>query len=415
MNVAPTQLKYQRVETEIRQLAHTLPLGAKLPAERDLAVSYNCNFLTVRKALKQLVDDGTIVRRIGSGTFIARHHSAAADAAEADERIGLLVYQGSNAYAYRVMQSIAHAGLKQNADLQSGWVQDFGEDALAQAEQFRKDGCGALILPWFPHERVEEVRQFVMRCPLPVSLAMLIPGLEKNCFVEPGVFGLSTAIEGFCRYYRLLGHQRIAMIGPDSTHDIILQKRLTSFICYTSRENLPSPCGLVAPGAQGMDQLAERWKPYRGDLAIISYDDEHALRFMTAMHKIGLSAPEDYCIVGYNDTEASRYSDPPLSTVHQNFDSIGHGLLKSALALADGKVDQNSEVSRPQMLVRASCGGRHKITDAFRSLIPEMDIILENNGHPYEPTALTANGDSKTTEIPIAAGAPQTTTQTTNS
>jgi len=40
-----------------------------------------------------------------------------------------------------------------------------------------------------------------------------------------------------------------------------------------------------------MDQLAQRWKTFRGDLAIISYDDEHALRFMTAMHKIGLSAP----------------------------------------------------------------------------------------------------------------------------
>ncbi len=69
----PTQLKYQRVEAEIRQFAQTLPLGAKLPAERDLAVSYECNFLTVRKALKRLVDDGTIVRRVGSGTFIARH------------------------------------------------------------------------------------------------------------------------------------------------------------------------------------------------------------------------------------------------------------------------------------------------------------------------------------------------------
>ena len=409
MNIAPTQLKYQRVETEIRQLAHTLPLGAKLPAERDLAVSYNCNFLTVRKALKHLVDDGTIVRRIGSGTFIARHHSANTGPVAGEERVGILVYQRSNEYAYRLMQSIAHAGLKQRADLQSGWVQDFGDDALVQADQFKKDGCGALILPWFPHERAEEVREFVQRCPLPVSLAMLIPGLERNCFVQPSIFGLSTAIEGFCRYYRMLGHQRIAMIGPDSNNDLILQKRLTSFICYTSRENLPSPCGLVAPGAQSMDQLAERWKTYQGDLAIISYDDEHALRFMTAMHKLGLSAPEDYCIVGYNDTEASRYSDPPLSTVHQNFDAIGDGLLKTALALAHDKVSQASDLTRPQMLVRGTCGGREKITDAFRSLIPEMDIILETSGHPYEPAALTANGDARSVGKPALPQVPQTT------
>ncbi len=63
------------------------------------------------------------------------------------------------------------------------------------------------------------------------------------------------------------------------------KKRLSAYVCYASRENLPNLCGLVGPGAQAMDHLAERWKEYKGDLAIISYDDEHALRFMTAMHK----------------------------------------------------------------------------------------------------------------------------------
>ena len=47
-------------------------------------------------------------------------------------------------------------------------------------------------------------------------------------------------------------------------------------------------------------------KAYRGDLAVISYDDEHALRFITAMHKIGLSAPEDFQIIGHNNDEAGK-------------------------------------------------------------------------------------------------------------
>jgi DNA-binding LacI/PurR family transcriptional regulator len=125
-----------------------------------------------------------------------------------------------------------------------------------------------------------------------------------------------------------------------------------------------------------MDQLAERWKAYRGDLAVISYDDEHALRFMTAMHKLGLSAPVDFQIVGYNDTEASEYSDPPLSTIRQNFDYIGHWLLKSALALSRGEQDQSSSLPRPQMLVRATCGGRSRIDEAFRTKLPNLDILL---------------------------------------
>jgi len=67
---------------------------------------------------------------------------------------------------------------------------------------------------------------------------------------------------------------------------------------------------------------------------------------MTAMHKIGLSAPEDYCIVGQNNTDASHYSDPPLSTVAQSFDYIGQWLLTSAIALSKGEVCQSDETPR---------------------------------------------------------------------
>lgn len=108
-------------------------------------------------------------------------------------------------------------------------------------------------------------------------------------------------------------------------------------------------------------------------------DDEHALRFMTAMHKQGMSAPEDFRIVGYNDTEASAFSDPPLSTIRQNFDYVGHWLIKSALGLARGAPDQSSRLPRPQMLVRATCGGQGKVDAAFRAGLPNLDIIIPSD------------------------------------
>jgi DNA-binding LacI/PurR family transcriptional regulator len=379
-----SQLKYQRVEAEIRQLAQTLPLGAKLPSERELAANYNCNFLTVRKAFKELVDDGTVVRRVGSGTFISRHPSARPSSAPNLNRIGILVSQQSNAYAYRLIQAVAHSSLEQKVDLRSVWVQDFGETALAQASLLKQDGCIALTLPWFPHERIGEVREFIGRCPLPVSLALIIPGLEKNCYYVDSPTS-ETPVVTLCRYCHALGHRRIAMLGPDSPTDVILQKMVLAYSFYTSREHLPTLCGLVASGAQAMDRLAEEWKSYRGDIAIVSYDDEHALRFITSMHKIGLSAPEDYHIIGFNDTEASRYSDPPLSTVHQHYESIGSWLLKNALALAQGSVSQNQQTQRCQLIVRSTCGGRDKITDEFRSRLPDLDIIVDHETLAPEP------------------------------
>lgn len=377
--VDPPQFKHQQVGADLRRLAKSLPVGARLPAERVLAAQYGCNFLTVRRALKELVDDGIVVRRIGSGTFVARQVARSADLSVGNELIGVLVWQGGNAYANRVLQGLAHEAPGLEVDLRSRWVRDFVNDAPAQAKQLEEEGCVALTLPWFPHELTEEVRAFVRQCTLPVSLPMAVAGLETNCFERLEVFGNSVqaSSELLCNYFYALGHRRIAMLGPDAPGDVVLHRFLSAYACYTSRANLPNHCGLVRAGAQSMNALAERWQAYRGDLAVVSYDDEHALRFMTAMHKLGLSAPRDFQILGYNDTEASAYSDPPLSTVRHNFNYIGHWLIKSARALARGELAQSDSLPRAQMLVRGTCGGAGRIDEGLLARISGLDVVVD--------------------------------------
>lgn len=388
MDVPP--FKHQLVEAKIRQLTHTLPVGARLPAERHLATSYDCNFLTVRRALKALVDDGTVVRRIGSGTFVARHLApSVSKSPTAQPRLGVLVYRNSDAYAYRVLQAVAHAGMDKGVDLRSSWVPDFGNEALVQAQRLAQEGCVALVLPWFPYSEVEAVRDFVQRSPLPACLPMAIPGLEKNCFMDPARFGGATqrATDALCSYFQALGKDHIAFLGPDSPSDPILQKALSAYACRVTRDGLPSLCGFVQPGASSMDQLAERWQKYSGNLAVISYDDEHALRFLTAMHKRGLSAPKDFLVVGFNNTEASAFSDPPLSTIAQNFDDISTWMLNNALALARNSIAQSPGCLMTRLLVRETCGGRGRLDELFRTRLPDIEFLLSGE-RPAERESL---------------------------
>ena len=381
------QLKHKRIELELRQLAKTLPPDAKLPAERDLAIEYSCNFLTVRKALKQLSDDGLIVRRVGSGTFIARQPREPANGSvPKGDRVGVLVYQQGNAYAFSVLQAIAHVALTESVELRSCWINDFAEAGLRQATLLAEEGCASLTLPWFPLEMADTLHTFVRRCPIPVSLPMLIPGLERYCFEEAHVYGTTAllATEGLCHYFSRLGHRRIAFLGPRTPSNHVLQRQLGAYTCYMSGEKLTAICELVEPSSASMDQLAERWKAYRGDLAIVSYDDEHALRLLTSMHKIGLSAPSDFVIIGYNNVDASHYSDPPLSTVRQNFNYIAHWLVKSALALAKGEICRSSEGPALDLLVRATCGGRPFVTEALRDELRglKVEVCIEPEAAP---------------------------------
>lgn len=377
-----TQLKYKEIEKEMRQLAQTLPVGAKIPPERHLAVTYECNFLTVRKALKSLVDDGTIIRRVGSGSFVGEHRNGkqASPTVRKENRIGILVFQNGNLYAYKVLEALAHVALTESIELRSGWIGGYRDDALRQAELLAKEGCVALTLPWFPLEMMDEVKQFVWKCPLPVSLPMAIPGLEKNSFEKPEIFGSSiiSTTQTLCSYHHLLGHRRIALLGPDAPKDIVLQQTLSSYTSFVSRNDLPNICGLVDQGSQSMNALAQRWMKFKGDLAVISYDDEHALRFMTSMHKLGLGAPDDFTINGYNNTDASHFSDPPLSTICQNFEYAATWLLKSALGLSKGIVTQSPKSPPLRLLVRSTCGGLGKINEEFQARLPDLEIVLKN-------------------------------------
>ncbi|HEY3747674.1 MAG TPA: GntR family transcriptional regulator [Pseudonocardiaceae bacterium] len=64
--------RYYVVKVALLGLVDELGEGAALPAERELAERYGVSRLTVRQAVSELVLEGRLVRRQGSGTFVSR-------------------------------------------------------------------------------------------------------------------------------------------------------------------------------------------------------------------------------------------------------------------------------------------------------------------------------------------------------
>lgn len=60
------------VRAELRQaiVAGEFPLGTKLPNEEQLRERYSVSRITLREAVRGLIEDGYVVRRQGSGTFV---------------------------------------------------------------------------------------------------------------------------------------------------------------------------------------------------------------------------------------------------------------------------------------------------------------------------------------------------------
>ncbi len=68
---APAEPKYYTVKQDLLELIGSLDPGSPVPTERELAVRWETSRTTVRQALSELVVEGRLVRRQGSGTYVA--------------------------------------------------------------------------------------------------------------------------------------------------------------------------------------------------------------------------------------------------------------------------------------------------------------------------------------------------------
>lgn len=70
--------------------------------------------------------------------------------------------------------------------------------------------------------------------------------------------------------------------------------------------------------------------------ALLCMSDELALGALRAAHDLGLRVPADVSLVGFDDTPAAQWADPPLTTVRQDLTAKGRIAAELAISLLDG-------------------------------------------------------------------------------
>lgn len=61
--------KYITVRDHLRQRLGGMEAGEQLPTESELCTQYNVSRITIRRAVEDLIRDGSLIRKQGSGTF----------------------------------------------------------------------------------------------------------------------------------------------------------------------------------------------------------------------------------------------------------------------------------------------------------------------------------------------------------
>jgi DNA-binding LacI/PurR family transcriptional regulator len=105
-------------------------------------------------------------------------------------------------------------------------------------------------------------------------------------------------------------------------------------------------------GAQAMHRLLDK-DP--GLDAVFAASDMMAHGALEALKDAGRQVPGDVAVIGFDDFEISRYSDPPLTTVRQPIQDIGRTMAQQILGLVNGDTHMPLEVVLPtELIVRRS-------------------------------------------------------------
>ena len=155
-----------------------------------------------------------------------------------------------------------------------------------------------------------------------------------------------------------LGHKKIATIEGEQT-TVPTEFRLKGYKEEMQAQNLEYKDEWIIQGRFGVDGGYKAMEKLLAlddiPTAVFCHGDEIAVGAMKAIKAAGMSVPEDFSIVGFDDIEISQYLNPPLTTVRQKKEKMGSEAADMVLNLInhpEGKVEP--EVIETEIIVRNS-------------------------------------------------------------
>lgn len=169
-----------------------------------------------------------------------------------------------------------------------------------------------------------------------VAIGRSVSGRESQCLRVNHLEGAYAAT----RHLLDLGHRHIAHISGLPPH-LDSKERVTGYTRALQDADLAVDPQLIVAGdweepsgVAGIETLLERGVVFT---AVFAGNDQIAYGALLSLHQHGLRVPEDISLVGFDDQRAARYTNPPLTTVHQPVQEMGRAAAEGVLRVLRGE------------------------------------------------------------------------------
>lgn len=335
----------------INLIANEYSTGQRFHSERELMRSFKVSSLTVSQAMKSLVNDGIVERKVGGGTFVKKSGEDVLFMSNHIVPFSLYINvppENSIAEIDTLNWFIASEIRRGIINSFNGKIKMLNTSEILNEIKKNRNNCCILINPTEDEAKAAATLSKKLVC---IDVDSRLEA-SSNCVRWECLSGIYELVS----YFEQLGHQKIALIAGDQK---IHRKRIAGF--RIACETLDIPCspeyiklvdsGTKKAGAKALFELLVLGK--NRPTAVFVDTDIKATGAIEAAIESGLKVPEDISISGFDDIPDAKYMKPPLTTIKVPYYGMG---VKAVKMLLSKKNTANNIPIQTELMIRKSTG-----------------------------------------------------------
>jgi DNA-binding LacI/PurR family transcriptional regulator len=206
----------------------------------------------------------------------------------------------------------------------------------------------ALVLVAERTSAIEAIQSMELGVPL-----LAVESIDRRGFHTVGIdhyAGARAAVD----YLVSLGHRRILHVaGPQDAVDAIA--RVRGWRDAMTAHGLLARQPAVGDWSAASGYAIGRTLTHDDDFtAVFVGNDQMALGLVKGLAEHGLRVPDDVSIIGFDDVPEAEFFSPPLTTMRQDFATLGREIMDSLLDVLHDQETPDRQRRVPTLVVRSS-------------------------------------------------------------
>lgn len=338
---------YQKIFEDLKNkiIKSVYPPGSLLPSEREIGEVYQVDRTTVRKAFQLLVEQSLVEKRAGKGTVVIHRSSITSNNTGTASQSGTIAFflPKSNRNCDRITvpfySQLFYSVEKECSKMGLSLVYSTLDDADNLSDILCKHNSNFIGIMFVSNISVKHIDQ---------ALSLNLPTILINGKSEKIASITSDNFNGtYKSFYHLvdLGHKDICILNGIKDY-YSASERMRGVQIAAEECGIPlQPDYMISDNSWEFEDgfnAAKRMLETVDHLptAILAFNDRLAAGALHAILQANLRVPEDISIIGFDNSDQSKYSMPPLSTVEINVPHIA----KIATAYLHYQIQQQTNI-----------------------------------------------------------------------